>query len=77
MPKKLDFTKHAADRMVERNVEPSEVEDVIRSPEICTPGKGGKTNLWKTVGGRRLRVTILETSTKIKVITVVSPDEEA
>lgn len=70
------FTKHAEDRMRERNVNHSEVLHVIDNPTVTTPGKGEKVNLWGTVNGRRLRVTILGTDTRIKVITVVDPDEE-
>lgn len=61
--------------MRERNVNRIEIQDVLSDPDVTTPGKRGKLNLWKTVDGRRLRVTILDTDTEVEVITVVAPED--
>lgn len=75
MKKRVRYTDHARDRMRERNVTESEVEEVLRKADITYPGKRGKTNYQGTVKDRRIRVTVKETSKDQIVVTVVPPDE--
>jgi len=62
--------------MRERNVTRHEVGLVLESPDLITPAKAGKTNYWRTVDGRRVRVTLLETEAGKIVITAVLPNQE-
>jgi len=70
------LTRHAKARLRERKISRKEVGLVLESPDLITPAKAGKTNYWRTVDGRRLRVTVLETEAGKIVITAVLPDRE-
>ena len=68
--KPIRFDRHARKRMRDREVTPEEAEMTIREPEYTEPSVKGRTNVFKSIGGRFLRVTLKEESDHILVITV-------
>lgn len=56
--------------MKEREVSEDEAEAVIRNPDFSEPSVKGRTNAFKFINGRYLRVTFKEESDSILVITV-------
>ena len=69
--KLIIYGRHARRRMNWRNISPGEIESVIRNPERVEPTERGRKNLFKRIGGRHIRVTVLESATHVQVITAV------
>lgn len=77
MPRKrIIFIDHALERMLERRITRAEARSTIESPEITTPGWAGRTNYWKAIHGRRIRITVAETAGATVVVTVALADED-
>ena len=68
--KQIKYDRHARKRMKERDVTEDETEFVIENPDFYEPGIKGRTNAFKFLNGRYLRVTFKEESDHILVITV-------
>jgi hypothetical protein len=68
--KSIRFDRHARRRMKEREIAEEEAEITIKEPEYIEPSVKGRTNAFKFIGGRFLRVTFKEESNHIMVITV-------
>lgn len=64
------YDRHARRRMKERGVIESEADTVIKEPDYVEQSVKGRTNAYKFIGGRFLRVTFKEESGNILVITV-------
>ncbi len=69
--KPVTYGRHARRRMNWREISREEVESVISNPERVEPTEKGRANLFSRIGSRRIRVTVLETATNVRVITVV------
>ena len=66
----LIFTKHAQQRMVERNIKIENIRDVIDMPEY-TIRKNRKVEAYKTINNKTLKVVYFKTSKFIKIITLI------
>ncbi|MGD0282143.1 MAG: DUF4258 domain-containing protein [Dissulfurispiraceae bacterium] len=53
----IKYDRHAKRRMKEREVTEDEVEAVIGKPDYSEPSVKGRTNAFKFLNGRYLRVT--------------------
>lgn len=65
------YTRHARRRMRWREVTEDEVEEAIRHPDRLEPCQRGRTNAFKLIGTRHIRVTFRASEAAIVVITVV------
>jgi len=61
--------------MAERHVTEEEVEEVLRGYETELPGKYGRRNRYKTIAGRRIRVTFDELRNAENYVWTVTVDE--
>jgi hypothetical protein len=68
--KPVIFDRHAKRRMKERGVDESETVRAIETPDISEPSLRGRTNAYKFMSGRYLRITYKEEPDYIMVITV-------
>lgn len=66
----VKYDRHAKRRMKERDVVEDEVESIIKNPDFSEASVKGRTNAFKFLNGRYLRVTFKEESKYILVITV-------
>lgn len=64
------YDRHAKRRMDERDISEDEAESAINSPDYIEPSIKGRTNAFKYINGRHLRVTFKTESENILVITV-------
>jgi hypothetical protein len=64
------FDRHAERRMKEREVSEDEAESALNSPDYIEPSIKGRTNAFKYINGRHLRVTFKAESENILVITI-------
>lgn len=67
---RMIFTKHARQRMHERNVSYEEIEEVLNFPDYSI-AKGNKLEVYKEVDGRYLKIVYSQMSKFIKIITVI------
>lgn len=72
--KPLQFTKHAENAIMERELEQTWIEKVTREPEWSRPDprRLGVERRFRTIpefGGRVLRVVCLETADEIRILT--------
>lgn len=70
MMKPIKFDRHARRRMKEREITEEEAEITIKEPEFTEPSVKGRTNAFKFIGVRFLRVTFKEEPDHILVITI-------
>lgn len=68
--KPIRFDRHSKRRMKEREIKEEEAEITINKPEYTEQSVKGRTNAFKFIGGRFLRVTFKEEPDYILVITV-------
>ncbi len=68
--KQIKYDRHAKKRMKDRKVSQEEVEIAMDNPDFSQPGVKKRTNVFKFVSGRYLRVTYKEESDHILIITV-------
>lgn len=68
--KSVRYDRHARRRMKERGVTEGEADTVIKEPDYVEQSVKGRTNAYKFIGGRFLRVTFKEESENILVVTV-------
>jgi len=68
--KQIKYARHAKRRMKERRVEESEAEHALCQPDFTEPAAKGRTNSYKFINGRYLRVTFKEEANHILIITV-------
>lgn len=68
--KPLKFDRHAKRRMKEREVMEEEVELTINAPDFNEQSVRGRTNAFKFINDRFLRVTYREELDHILIITV-------
>ncbi len=66
----MRFARHAKKRMKEREITEEEVETTIKNPEYMKQSVKGRTNAFRFVEGRFLRVTFKEGDDNFLVITV-------
>jgi hypothetical protein len=64
------YDRHAKRRMKEREVADEEVEAAIKNPDYSEPSGKERTNAFKFINGRYLRVTFRKESDTVLVITV-------
>lgn len=68
--KSIKFDRQARRRMKERGITDTEAEAAITEPEYTEPSVKGRTNAFKFIGNRFLRVTFKEETGHFLVITV-------
>ncbi len=68
--KPVKYDRHAKRRMKEREVTVDEAETVIKNPDFSELSKKGRTNAFKFINGKYMRVTFKEETDQILVITV-------
>lgn len=76
MPKKINFTNHAANRIRERNLDLENVEHVIRTGTRSAAPGGCLNILGVTKTGRFLKAVVSITDRLINVITVYPAGKE-
>jgi hypothetical protein len=64
------FDRHAVRRMKEREVTVGEVRETMEAPDKAEPSIKGRTNCYKFLNGRFIRVTYKEETTHLLIITV-------
>ncbi len=65
------FTRHAKRRMKWREIRESEIKETINSPDRVETALFGRKNAYKNIGDKLLKVTYVEESSKIVIISVV------
>jgi hypothetical protein len=69
---KYILTRHAKERMRERNISQKEVEKALRNPDINYPGKRGEINIIKQIKeDKKIRVVYREEKTRKIIITAI------
>jgi hypothetical protein len=69
----VEYTTHAEDQMVDRNITRADFDAVLAAPTKEAPGLNGCFNLWGSgPSKKRIRVTLDPTRTRI--ITVANAD---
>lgn len=71
--RRVEFDRHAKRRMKDRSISEMEALSTIETPDFAEPSVKGRTNAYKFIGGRYLRITYkLESNGIITVITAVA-----
>ena len=70
--KKIKFDRHARRRMKWRNISENEVISVIMKPDNKEPTINDQFNAYKEIGGRKIKVTYVESVEEIYVITALT-----
>lgn len=68
--KMIAYDRHAKRRMKERGVAEEEAEAAIETPDYSEPSVKGRTNAFKFIRNRHLRVTYKEEPDRLLVVTV-------
>lgn len=69
---KYILTRHAKERMRERNISEKEVEKALRNPDINYPGKSGEINIIKQIKeDKKIRVVYREEKMLKIIITAI------
>jgi len=68
--KHVTYDRHAKRRMKERSVSEEETEFALNNPDLVVPSIKGRTNSYKFIHGRYLRITWKEETDQRLVITV-------
>ncbi len=71
MKKSLRFDRHARRRMKWRKISEDEINLVLSSPDKTEQSIKGRTNLYKAIGTRHIKVTYREFSNEIFIISAV------
>ncbi len=71
MEKRIRFDRHARRRMKWRRISEEETILVLNNPDRTEQSIKGRTNFYKTVGDRHIKVTFKDFSDEILVISVV------
>ena len=67
--KPLRFTRHARNRLRLWRLSEQAAADVLRAPDTVSPTVHGRSNAWKLLGGRWIRVTF-DRAGAVAIITV-------
>jgi hypothetical protein len=70
--KKIKFDRHARRRMKWRNISEEEVISVLTQPDNKEPTIKDRFNAYKEIGGRKIKVTYMESVEEIYVITALT-----
>ncbi|MCD6517594.1 MAG: DUF4258 domain-containing protein, partial [Candidatus Aminicenantes bacterium] len=69
---KYILTRHAEERMRERNISEKEVEKALRNPDMNYPGKSGEINIIKQIKeDKKIRVVYREEKMLKIIITAI------
>jgi len=69
---KYILTRHAKERMRERNISEKEVEKALRDPDMNYPGKSGEINIIKQIKeDKKIRVVYREEKMLKIIITAI------
>ncbi|MBI4689613.1 MAG: DUF4258 domain-containing protein [Nitrospirae bacterium] len=71
MEKVIRFDRHARRRMKWRKISEEEVNLVLSCPDKTEQSIKGRTNVYKAIGARYIKVTYKEFSDEILIISVV------
>lgn len=75
MGKPLIYDRHAKRRMKWRRISQEEVESVLNNPDKVEPTKMGRSNAFKRMGTRYLKVTYKELPDAILIISAVDKSD--
>ncbi len=67
----IKFSRHAKRRMKWRRISEEEVYLVLDKPDTFEESFGGRTNVYKSLGQRHIKVTYKKFSNEILIISVV------
>jgi hypothetical protein len=70
----LRFSRHARERLLERNISESDVSLVLDDPDVTFPDKKGNPCTVKEIDGRRIKVVVSDADPEF-VITVIDLDD--
>ncbi len=71
MSRRIRYDRHARRRIRWRGISESEVEQTVMEPDRLEASIRDRTNAFKRIGDRLIRVTFAETGDVILIITVV------
>ncbi len=71
MKKSLRFERHAQKRMKWRKISEDEITLVLSNPDKTEKSIKGRTNVYKIIGTRHIKVTYREFSNEILIISAV------
>jgi len=69
----MEYTTHAEDQMVDRNITRADVDAVLAAPTKEAPGLNGCVNLWG-YGPSKKRIRVTLDPTRTRIITVANAD---
>lgn len=75
MQKVVRYDRHARRRMRWRKISEIEIASVLKEPEKIEQTLYGRTNAFKTIGTRYLKVTYKEFESEILVISAVNKSD--
>ncbi len=67
----ITYTRHSRKRMRWPKIDEADVELVLTTPDRIEPSGEGRTNAYRMLGGRLLKVTYFKEYNLIKVITAL------
>ena len=71
MSRRIRYDRHARRRMRWRGISETEVEQTVMEPDRLEASIRDRTNAYKRIGDRSIRVTFAESGDDILIITVV------
>lgn len=75
--KPLKYSRHAKNRMRFHRITEAEVQSTINKPDFAEPSVESRSNAWKKINTRYLRVTFKENGDKIFVIIAVKKQKRS
>ncbi len=66
--KRILYSDHALERLIERGINDKHLEETIRNPDLQVAGRRGKLRALKRIGSRTLHVVYRELPSMIIVI---------
>jgi len=73
--KSIKYTRHAKNRMRWHRIAEIEVESALKAPEFLEPSAENRLNAWMKVSKKYLRVTYMEESNRLLVISAVKKNK--
>jgi hypothetical protein len=69
------FSRHAKRRMKWRKLNEEEIKKVVLSPDRSEPSVHGRTNVYKKIGAKLLKVTYIKKNDKFFVVSAVDKNK--
>lgn len=68
---KVEYTRHAIERMTERRLTVAEVEALLNTPLIERTERDGRWSRWALIDGHGVKVVFAEDGEKLVVVTAL------